>query len=363
MQSGAMTPKTLVWVNGMADWRPLGEVMPEYAHAIPVHVPAPPPPAPAPLPAAPPPAPAPVYPAAPSSSAMFAAGASQAVASAASAAVGAVGIAAAAGSASGAVSRRSHEVEYEILGGDLQVVEIELDPGETVIAEAGAMNYMDGEIQFETKMGDGSNPNPSIWNRLKQVGKRMLTGESLFMTHFTNRGPGKKRVAFAGPYPGRIMPVDLTQLGGTLLCQKDAFLCAAFGTKVGIAFAQKIGTGLFGGEGFILQKLEGDGLAFLHAGGMIVKKELRGNTLLVDTGCLVAFTQGVDYSIQRAGNLKSMVFGGEGLFLATLRGHGTVWVQTLPLSKLADRLQGNAVGGRSDDSGGLLGGLGNMFES
>ncbi|RYD36730.1 MAG: AIM24 family protein, partial [Verrucomicrobiaceae bacterium] len=196
-------------------------------------------------------------------------------------------------------------------------------------------------------------------DRLMSVGKRMLTGESLFMTHFTNRqGTGRQTVAFAGPYPGKIIPVELSKFNGELFCQKDAFLCAAFGTKVGIAFAQKLGVGFFGGEGFILQRLNGDGKAFIHAGGTIVKKELKGEMLRVDTGCLVAFTQGIQYDIQRAGNLKSMVFGGEGLFLATLRGHGTVWLQSLPFARLADRLTG---GGRRADQGSALGGLGNLF--
>jgi uncharacterized protein (TIGR00266 family) len=258
--------------------------------------------------------------------------------------------------------RRSHEVDYKIFGEEMQIVEVELDPGEVVIAEAGAMNYMDPEIHFEAKMGDGSNPNPSMWDRVKQVGKRVLTGESLFMTHFTNRGQGKKTVAFAAPYPGHILPMDLKELGGTLMCQKDSFLCAAHGTKVGIGFTQNMGAGFFGGEGFILQKLEGDGLAFVHAGGTVIRKELRGNMILVDTGCLVAFTMGVEYSIQRAGNLKSMLFGGEGIFMATLRGHGTVWIQSLPLSKLAARILQNATGTASNDSGGLLGGIGNIFE-
>ncbi len=256
---------------------------------------------------------------------------------------------------------RAHEIDYKIMGDDMQIVEIELDPGETVIAEAGSMNYMEAGIQFETKMGDGSNPKAGFMDKLMSVGKRVLTGESLFMTHFTNRASQKQLVAFAAPYPGKIIPMDLTHFNGELFCQKDAFLCAAFGTKVGIAFAQKLGVGFFGGEGFILQRLNGDGKAFIHAGGTIVKKELKGDTLLVDTGCLVAFTQGVQYDIQRSGNLKSMVFGGEGLFLATLRGHGTVWLQSLPFSRLADRVLANARGTASNDSGSVLGGLGNLF--
>lgn len=261
-------------------------------------------------------------------------------------------------------ARRTHEVDYKIQGDDIQLVEVELDPGETVIAEAGAMNYMEEGISFEAKMGDGSEAEQGLFGKLMGAGKRMLTGESLFMTHFTNRGMGKQRVAFAAPYPGKIIPMDLGQLGGTLLCQKDSFLCAAFGTKVGIAFTQRLGTGFFGGEGFILQRLDGDGVAFVHACGTIVKRELRGETLRVDTGCLVAFTPGVDYNIERAGNLRSMVFGGEGLFLTTLHGTGTVWLQSLPFSRMADRILSHAPGmGKSTrGEGSVLGGLGNLFE-
>lgn len=260
---------------------------------------------------------------------------------------------------------RSHELDYELIGEEMQIVEVELDPGETVIAEAGAMNYMEDGIAFETKMGDGSAPGGGVFNMLKNVGKRVLTGESIFMTHFSNRAPsGKKRVAFAAPYPGKIVPLRLAELGGEILCEKDAFLCAAFGTEVGIAFNRKLGTGFFGGEGFILQRLRGDGLAFIHAGGTIVKKELRGETLRVDTGCLVAFTSGVQYEIERAGNLKSMFFGGEGLFLATLRGQGTVWLQSLPFSRMADRILAHApsAGGSAKGEGSLLGGLGRMLD-
>ncbi|MFZ4765764.1 MAG: TIGR00266 family protein [Roseimicrobium sp.] len=265
----------------------------------------------------------------------------------------------------GGQASRSHTVDYELFGEEMQIVEIELDPGETVIAEAGVMNYMEDGIAFETKMGDGSAPGGGFMNLLKNVGKRVLTGESIFMTHFSNRAPsGKRRVAFAAPYPGKIIPMKLSELGGELLCEKDAFLCAAFGTEVGIAFNRKLGAGFFGGEGFILQRLRGDGLAFIHAGGTIIKKELRGETLRVDTGCLVAFTPGVQYSIERAGNLKSMFFGGEGLFLATLVGHGTVWLQSLPFSRLADRILANApsAGGAATGEGSLLGGLGRMFD-
>lgn len=314
---GSLTPDSLVWQEGMAEWKPLKLVRPDLIKGGPPAMPPGMPPmamnTPAPYGAAP------------------------------------------------AQAQRSHEIDYKIMGDDMQIVEVELDPGETVVAEAGSMNYMEEGIQFETKMGDGSNPRAGFMDKLVSVGKRMLTGESLFMTHFTNRGQGKQAVAFAAPYPGKIIAIDLPQYNGELFCQKDAFLCAAFGTKVGIAFAQKLGVGFFGGEGFILQRLNGDGKAFIHAGGTIVKRELKGETLRVDTGCLVAFTQGVQYDIQRAGNLKSMVFGGEGLFLATLRGHGTVWLQSLPFSRLADRVMANARGTASNDSGSVLGGLGNLF--
>jgi len=256
-----------------------------------------------------------------------------------------------------------HEVDYEIIGDDMQVVEVELDPNETVVAEAGAMNYMDDGISFQAMMGDGSNPGEGIMGKLLGAGKRVLTGESIFMTHFTNTGAGKKRVAFAAPYPGKILPIDMARNGGTLLCQKDAFLCAAKGTSVSIAFTQRLGAGFFGGEGFILQKLEGDGMAFVHVGGTVVTKELRGETLRVDTGCLAAFTTGIDYSIERAGNLKSMFFGGEGLFLATLRGTGTVYLQSLPFSRMCDRILAHAprAGGSRKGEGSVLGGLGDLI--
>ena len=259
---------------------------------------------------------------------------------------------------------KCHEVDYEIIGDDIQVVEVELDPNETVIAEAGAMNYMDDGITFEAKMGDGSEANEGIFGMFKNVGKRVLTGESIFLTHFTNSGAGKKRVAFAAPYPGKIIALDLDEVDGELTCQKDAFLCAALGTKVDIAFSRKLGVGFFGGEGFILQRLVGDGMVFIHAGGTIVKKELKGEKILVDTGCLVAFTKGIDYDIQRAGNLKSMFFGGEGLFLATLQGHGTVYLQSLPFSRMADRIIKHApsVGGSDKGEGSLLGGLGRLLD-
>ncbi len=259
---------------------------------------------------------------------------------------------------------KSHKVDYELFGDDMQTVEVELDPGETVIAEAGAMNWMEDGITFEAKMGDGSQPDQGIMGRLLDVGKRALTGEALFMTHFTNQGKGKKRVAFSAPYPGKIIPVDMAGVGGELICQKDAFLCAALGTEVTIAFSQKLGAGFFGGEGFILQKLRGDGMAFVHAGGMVVEKQLKGETLRVDTGCIVGFSPGIDYDIQRAGNLKSMFFGGEGLFLATLSGHGKVFLQSLPFSRLADRVIQHApvAGGSAKGEGSVLGGLGRMLD-
>jgi len=260
--------------------------------------------------------------------------------------------------------KKSHEVDYEIHGTELQLVEVELDPGETVIAEAGAMTYMEQGIEFESKMGDGSQPEQGFFGRVFSAGKRALTGESVFMTHFTNRGSGKSRVAFAAPYPGQIVPLDLAQLGGELICQKDSFLAAALGTKVAITFNRKLGAGLFGGEGFILQRLSGDGLAFVHAGGTIIRKELRGQRLRVDTGCLVAFTPSITYDIERAGGLKSMVFGGEGMFLATLEGTGTVWLQSLPFSRLADRIiaAAPAAGGSRVGEGSVLGGLGDLLD-
>jgi len=259
---------------------------------------------------------------------------------------------------------RCHEIDYEIFGDDMQTVEVELDPGETVIAEAGAMNWMEDGITFEAKLGDGSEPNKGLFGKLLDSGKRAITGESLFVTHFTNTGMGKKRVAFSAPYPGKIIPVNMAQAGGELLCQKDAFLCAALGTRVSIAFTKKLGAGFFGGEGFILQRLIGDGMAFIHAGGTIVKKELSNEILRVDTGCIVSFTPGIEYDIQRAGNLKSMFFGGEGLFLATLRGSGTVYLQSLPFSRLADRVLQHApsAGGTAKGEGSVLGGLGRLLD-
>lgn len=259
---------------------------------------------------------------------------------------------------------RCHEVDFEILGSDLQIVEVELDPQETVIAEAGAMNYMEDGIAFETKMGDGSEPDQGFFGKLFSAGKRVITGESAFMTHFTNQGAGKKRVAFAAPFPGKIIPIDMAKVGGTVLCQKDSFLAAALGTKISIALNRRLGSGFFGGEGFVLQKLEGDGMAFVHAGGTIVKKQLKGETLRLDTGCLVAFTPDLDYDIERVGGLKSMIFGGEGIFLTTLRGHGTVWLQSLPFSRLADRIIASApsAGGQRRGEGSVLGSFGDMLD-
>ncbi len=257
----------------------------------------------------------------------------------------------------------SHEIDYQIFGDDMQIVEIELDPGETVIAEAGAMNYMEDGIHFEAHMGDGSVPNQGMMDKLLSVGKRALTGESIFMTHFTNQGKGKKRVSFAAPYPGKIIPVDLSTSGGELLCQKDAFLCAAKGTNIGIALQKKLGAGFFGGEGFILQRLKGDGKVFVHAGGTVIEKQLQGETLRVDTGCIVAFDPSLNYDIQMAGNLKSMFFGGEGAFLTTMQGTGRVLLQSLPFSRMADRIfrHAPAAGGKRKGEGSVLGGLGDML--
>ncbi len=256
-----------------------------------------------------------------------------------------------------------HEIDYEIIGDDIQVIEIELDPHETVIAEAGAMNWMEDGITFEARMGDGSRADDSVMGKLFGAGKRLLTGESLFMTHFTNSSSTKKRVAFAAPYPGKIVPIDMSRIGYEIFCQKDAFLCAALGTNIDIAFTKRFGAGLFGGEGFILQKLRGDGMAFVHAGGTLIKKELLGDIIRVDTGCLAAFTKGLDYDIEMVRNLKSMFFGGEGMFLATLQGTGTVYLQSLPLSRLADRILRHApmAGGTRKGESSILGGLGDLI--
>jgi uncharacterized protein (TIGR00266 family) len=252
---------------------------------------------------------------------------------------------------------KSHEVDYKIGGHDIQYVEIELDPQETVIAEAGAMLYMKEGIDFIAKMGDGSEPEKGLFGKLLSAASRKITGESIFITHFTHRGVGKSHVAFAAPYPGTIVPVDLEKIDGTVIVQRDAFLCAALGTKISMHFNQKLGAGFFGGEGFILQKLQGDGKAFIHAGGTLIEHELNGETLRVDTGCVVGFQEGIDFSVQRAGNLKSMVFGGEGLFLATLQGTGKVWLQSMPISKLINQLSTGGSNSNKEDNGGLLNSL------
>lgn len=316
VQQGAITQQTPVWTAGMANWQAAGQALGHLFQG-----------APPPMPAGGPP---PMT-----------------------------------GGGVAPFPMKSHEVDYEIFGDDMQIVEVELDPGETVIAEAGAMNYLEQDITFETKMGDGSQPNEGLMGKLLAVGKRALTGESIFMTHFSHRGgSGKRRVAFAAPYPGKIMAMNLAEIGGEVTCQKDSFLCAAFGTQVTIAFNKRLGAGFFGGEGFILQKLKGDGMAFIHAGGTVVERQLNGETLRVDTGCLVAFSPGITYDIQRAGNLKSMFFGGEGLFLATLSGHGRVWLQSLPFSRMADRILAHApsAGGRSTGEGSVLGGIGRLID-
>ena len=259
-------------------------------------------------------------------------------------------------------SRTNHEIDYLIRGEEMQCVEIELDPTETAIAEAGAFMMMDEGIQMETIFGDGRGQEKGFFGKLMSAGKRVLTGESLFMTAFTNTGQGKKKVLFASPYPGKIIPIDLQQLGGKMICQKDAFLCAAKGVAVGIEFQRKLGTGLFGGEGFIMQKLEGDGLAFVHAGGHVTEKDLQpGQLLKVDTGCIVAFTQTIDYDIQFVGGIKNTLFGGEGLFFATLRGPGKVWIQTLPISRLAGRILSYGTVRRKEE-GSILGGIGNAID-
>ena len=255
-------------------------------------------------------------------------------------------------------------VDYEIFGNEMQYVEVELDPGEAAVGEAGAMMYMQDGIQMDTIFGDGSQQSGGFFGKLMGAGKRLITGESLFTTVFHNEGQGKLRVAFAAPYPGKSIAVNLAELGGTLLCQKDAFLCAAKGVSLGIAFQKKLGAGLFGGEGFILQKLDGDGMAFVHAGGTLMQKDLApGEVLRVDTGCVVAFTPSVDFDIQFVGKIKSALFGGEGLFFATLRGPGRVWLQSLPLSRLANRIvmAAPAAGGSSKEEGSVLGGLGRLI--
>jgi uncharacterized protein (TIGR00266 family) len=261
---------------------------------------------------------------------------------------------------------RMHEVDFEIFGDDMQFVAIELDPQEAVVAEAGAMMYMDDGIEMETIFGDGSEQQQGgMLGTLLGAGKRLITGESLFMTVFQNQGGGKRKAAFGAPYPGKILPVDLSQVGGELIAQKDSFLCAAKGVSVGIAFQKKIGVGLFGGEGFIMQRLTGDGLCFVHAGGTLLERTLGpGETIRVDTGCIVAFQPSVGYDIRFVGKIKSALFGGEGLFFATLTGPGRIWLQSLPFSRLADRVHAAAPGGmrRGREEGSLLGGLGRILD-
>jgi len=259
---------------------------------------------------------------------------------------------------------RNHEIDYRIFGEEMQYVEIELDPGETAVAEPGAFMMMDDNIQMETIFGDGSQQQQSsgLLGQLFSAGKRLLVGENLFMTAFTNSGNGKKHVSFASPYPGKIIALDLLKLGGRIICQKDAFLCAAKGVSIGIEFQRKLGTGLFGGEGFIMEKLEGDGMAFMHAGGHVLEKELQpGELLKIDTGCIVGFTGSVNYDIQFVGGIKNTLFGGEGLFFATLRGPGKVWIQTLPISRLAARILAYGTYNRKEE-GSILGGLGNLLD-
>ncbi len=259
----------------------------------------------------------------------------------------------------------AHEIDYEIIGEEMQYVEIELDPQEGVIAEAGSFMMMDDGIKMDTIFGDGSQKDQGVMGKIFGAGKRLLTGESLFMTAFYNQVGGKKRVSFASPYPGKIIPIDLTNYGGKFICQKDAFLCAAKGVSVGIEFSRKLGRGLFGGEGFIMQKLEGDGMAFVHAGGTTARKELQaGEKLKIDTGCIIGFSKGVHYDIEFVGGIKNTIFGGEGLFFATLTGPGVVYIQSLPFSRLANRVLALAprAGGKSRGEGSILGGLGDLLD-
>lgn len=259
----------------------------------------------------------------------------------------------------------AHEIDFDIFGEEMQYVEIELDPQEAVVAEAGSFMMMDDGIQMQTIFGDGSNQEKGVLGKLFSAGKRLLTGESLFMTAFLNIGRGKKKVSFASPYPGKIIPIDLTEFNGKFICQKDAFLCAAKGVNVGIEFSKRLGRGLFGGEGFIMQKLEGDGMAFVHAGGTLGRKDLaEGEVIKVDTGCIVGFTQTVDYDVEFVGGIKNTIFGGEGLFFARLRGPGTVYIQSLPFSRLAGRVLAAAPqgGGKNKGEGSVLGSIGNLLD-
>lgn len=258
--------------------------------------------------------------------------------------------------------RNNHEIDYRIFGEEMQCVEIELDPQETVVAESGAFMYMDNGIEMQTIFGDGSKQGGGFLDKLWGAGKRLLTGESLFMTAFTHTTQGKAKVAFASPYPGKIIPLDLQQLGGKIICQKDSFLCAAKGVAIGIEWQRKLGTGLFGGEGFIMQKVEGDGMAFCHAGGHIIERELNpGESLRIDTGCIVAYTSGIEFDIKFVGGIKNTLFGGEGVFFAVLTGPGKVWLQTLPISRLASRMMQYGGGNRREE-GSILGGLGNLLD-
>lgn len=260
--------------------------------------------------------------------------------------------------------RNNHEIDYRIFGEEMQYVEVELDPQETAIAEPGSFMMMDDGIQMDTILGDGANQSAGLMSKLFSAGKRLLVGENLFLTAYTNIGYGKKRVSFASPYPGKIIPLDLQVLGNKVICQKDAFLCAAKGVSIGIEFQKRLGTGLFGGEGFIMEKLEGDGLAFVHAGGHVLNRDLQpGELLKIDTGCIVAFTANVHYDIQFVGGIKNTLFGGEGVFYATLRGPGRVWIQTLPISRLASRILAYSTGsGRRKEEGSILGGIGNLLD-
>src|SRR5438552_14225942 len=258
---------------------------------------------------------------------------------------------------------RNHEIDYKIFGEELQYVEVELDPGETAVAEPGAFMMMDDGISMQTIFGDGSqHQDNSIMGKLFSAGKRLLVGENLFMTAFTNTSTGKKRISFAAPYTGKVVALDLYRLGGKIIAQKDAFLCAAKGVSIGIEFQKKLGTGIFGGEGFIMERIEGDGMAFMHAGGYVIEKELQvGEILKVDTGCVVAYTNGIDFDIEFIRGIRNWMFGGEGLFFAILRGPGKVWIQSLPISRLAGRLVEYGTYHRKEE-GSILGGLGNIFD-
>jgi uncharacterized protein (TIGR00266 family) len=259
-------------------------------------------------------------------------------------------------------TRTNHEIDYKIYGEELQFVEVELDPNETAIAESGAMMMMDDGIQMQTIFGDGSQQQTGLLGKLFSAGKRLIVGESLFMTAFTNAGQGKKRISFAAPYTGKIIPLDLQQLGGRIIAQKDAFLCAAKGVSIGIEFQKKLGTGIFGGEGFIMERIEGDGMAFVHAGGYVLERELRpGEILKVDTGCVVAYTPTIDFDIEFVRGIKNWMFGGEGLFFAKITGPGKIWIQSLPISRLAGRLVEYGTYHRKEE-GSVLGGLGNIFD-